>query len=245
MKEPGRRVRYAVQQQTYPDVEALLPVVGQRDFGVELDGDALAVVAALGAAAPGASPAPPAPSAGAGAGTAVEGAVAQRGGDHLDVGRSSHQGQGGVGRPGRPGGWVGVCVCGVEWRKKCARERNGEDRGAGRWAKERKEGGRLLFRCGGVVGACAVAVWGQRDAVAVAGCCCRLPCGFVERVRCSDGGGRVDCSHPLLLYITSDEVSLVVFFFCLPPTLASSRALFGSATHLEVQILAALPHFGC
>ena len=145
MKEPDRRVRYAVQQQTYPDVEALLPVVGQRDFGVELDGDALAVVASLGAAAPGASPAPPAPSASAGAGTAVEGAVAQRGGDHLDVGRSSHQGQGGVGRPGRPGGWVGVCVCGVEWRKKCARERNGEDRGAGRWAKERKEGGRLLF----------------------------------------------------------------------------------------------------
>ena len=25
------------------------------------------------------------------------------------------------------------------------RERNGEDRGAGRWAKVRKEGGRLLF----------------------------------------------------------------------------------------------------
>ena len=33
----------------YPDVEALLPVVGQGDVGVELDGDALAVVAALSA----------------------------------------------------------------------------------------------------------------------------------------------------------------------------------------------------
>jgi hypothetical protein len=90
-------------------------MVGQRDVGVELDGDALAVVAA------------PAPSRQAPvAAAAVEGAVLQRGGDHLDVGRSSHQGQQGVGgRAGLCVGW-GVCVD----RRRCAagRESGGEER---------------------------------------------------------------------------------------------------------------------
>ena len=122
---------------TYPDVEALLPVVGQRDVGVELDGDALAVVAALGAAAPAAaaSPAPAAP--------AAEGAVAQRGGDHLDVGRSSHQGQGSGGAP-RPAWWWWV-------EKKCARGERREEGGA----KGKEERGCFSLRW------CCGCVWGR------------------------------------------------------------------------------------
>ena len=68
---------------TYPDVEALLPAVGQGDLGVELDGEALAVVAALVAVL--------VPDTATEA--AVEGDVAERGGDHLDVGSGSHQGR--------------------------------------------------------------------------------------------------------------------------------------------------------
>jgi hypothetical protein len=137
--------RYAA---TYPDVEALLPVVGQSDVGVELDGDALAVVAALAAVAPAAaSPAPAAPPA-----AAVEGAVAQRGGDHLDVGRSSHQGQGMGGGAPLPAWWVEEEVCA-----------RGTERGGGR--RER----RLLYA--------AVVLWvrvGQRESVAAAGCAAPL-----------------------------------------------------------------------
>jgi hypothetical protein len=102
-------------------------VEGQRDVGVELDGDV--ALAAAAAAAP--APASPAPAA------AVEGAVAQRGGDHLDVGRGSHQGQvggsggGGHGAPAPAGLWVE--------RRRCA---------AG---KREWRGKEVAFRCGGVV----------------------------------------------------------------------------------------------
>jgi hypothetical protein len=66
--------------------------------------------------------------------------VAQRGGDHLDVGRSSHQGQG----RGRPGG-------GVVGGGGSVREGNGERK------EGRAKGKEAAFRCGGVVGACGAA----------------------------------------------------------------------------------------
>jgi len=96
---------------------------------------------------------------------------------------------------GQVGGWVFVFVewSGVEEEVREREERRGQ--GSGEVGEGEKGRRQAAFRCGGVVGACGVAVWGQRDAVAVAGCCCRL------RVRGSDGG-RMDCSRPLL-YITS------------------------------------------
>jgi hypothetical protein len=97
-------------------------MVGQRDVGVELDGDALALVVAA-----------PSRSRQAPVAAAVEGAVLQRGDDHLDVGRSSHQGQQGV------GGRAGLCL---GWG--CVEKVRGQEERV----EGKKEG---CFRCGGVV----------------------------------------------------------------------------------------------
>lgn len=99
---------------SYPDVEALLPVVGQGDVGVELDGDALALVAALGAPGVAVAVAPARPPA-----AAVEGATAQRRGDHLDVGSSGHPER----RQGARDRWPLPTGRWVEWGRRVERER--------------------------------------------------------------------------------------------------------------------------
>jgi hypothetical protein len=89
-------MKQSIRTRTYPDVEALLPVVGQGDLRVELDGDSLAVVAAFVVVlVPGTATE-----------AAVEGAAAERRGDHLDVGSGSHQGRAPAAPPdaGREGG---------------------------------------------------------------------------------------------------------------------------------------------